>query len=415
MRIVIASQTYYPGNNGQAVFTIRLAEGLARRGHDVLAVVPSRTNRTYRQLLNGVQVEQLASLPLPFLHPEASLTLPAPASLRSFRPDVVHIQDHYPVSRSVLRMARELGWPTLGTNHFLPENMLYYFTRHPAWQAALSHVLWQGMLTVYNQLTAVTTPTETAAEILRAQAIQVPVYPISCGVDLSRFTPQPQTDRGAVCRKYGLDAKRSRVLYVGRLDVEKRLDLLIEAVYRLRPQPLQIILAGSGAHQEALQQKARQLGLGAQVVFLGYIPTEDLGPLLNSVDAFIMPSPQELQSIATLEAMATGRPILAANARALPELVTTGENGFLFEPNDVDAIVRALTDFMAAHSLWPVMGQASLARAQRHSLENTIAQYADLYHLLACRHLPEVAPQPIIKSKRQILFTVARTLIDRLE
>ena len=101
-----------------------------------------------------------------------------------------------------------------------------------------------------------------------------------------------------------------------------------------------------------------------------------------------MPSPEELQSIATLEAMAVGRPILAANARALPELVADGVNGLLFKPNDAGEAANCMAALLDNPAAWAPMGQASLERAQAHSLANTIRRYSELYQQLAARCKP---------------------------
>jgi glycosyltransferase involved in cell wall biosynthesis len=111
--------------------------------------------------------------------------------------------------------------------------------------------------------------------------------------------------------------------------------------------------------------------------------------LLNSVDIFAMPSEAELQSIATLEAMACGRPVLAANARALPELVEHGVNGFLFRAGDVEDAAQWMARLADQRERWAVMGAASLAKVRPHSLSNTFRRYRELYRSL----LPGYAAQ----------------------
>jgi glycosyltransferase involved in cell wall biosynthesis len=137
-------------------------------------------------------------------------------------------------------------------------------------------------------------------------------------------------------------------------------------------------------HRDSLIEMVFDLGLGDRVAFPGYIPSDDLPVLLNSVDAFIMPSAAELQSIATLEAMSCGRPILAANARALPELVEHGVNGYLFSPHNEVNLHDTIRHFLARRSRWPDMGEASLEKAQPHQLQRTIVRYVEWYESV-CR------------------------------
>ena len=386
MRIAIAGQTYHPAANGQAVFTVHLAEGLAQAGHDVVALVPSDQGRAYRRSLNGVTVCSVSSISFGARYPEVYISAFPHAEvsrlLTEFQPDLIHIQDHYPICNVSVRLGRKRHIPLIGTNHFLPENVIHYLPV-PRWSwPYLNRLLWSMMLEVYNRLNMATTPTETAARVLRQQHIRVPVHPVSCGVDLARFHPDAFVHRDEMRRRYGLDPQRTIFLFVGRVDQEKRLDVLLRAMKRLDREDVQLAIAGRGRHFEAFQAQARQLGLADKVIFTGYVPAEDLPALLNSVDIFAMPSEAELQSIATLEAMASSLPILAANARALPELVEDGVNGYLFRAGDSEDAARCMVRLVAEKDRWPAMGQASAGRAGQHGLGATVSRYEELYHVL---------------------------------
>jgi 1,2-diacylglycerol 3-alpha-glucosyltransferase len=389
MRIAIAGHTYHPGNNGQAIFTIHLAEGLARSGHEVHVIVPGGHFRHEEAVINQVRLHLLRSLDASHLHP--GVYIPIGNGRRVWRIlesnefDVVHIQDHYPLCRSVARIAARCNIPVLGTNHFLPENLLPYLSVLPLPRKLKISILWDLMLWTYNHLQVVTTPTETAARILLRRKIRVPVMPVSCGVDTNNFKPHHQLDKPGACAHFGLDASKVIFLYVGRLDSEKRVDLLLRGLAQLRSSGeagIQLAVAGQGAAQAELHSLARALKLGGSIRFLGYVPQADLPLLYQTADIFAMPSPEELQSIATLEAMASGRPVLAASARALPELVTNGLNGKLFEPGSPAAVAEGMAALSTAREAWPRMGWASRSRAQAHSLENTIRRYEEIYRRL---------------------------------
>ena len=400
MRIVIASQTYDPAVNGQGVFTIHLAEGLAQAGHDVMVLTPSERLLPYRTLRRGVRVQAITAIPLGSPKTDLQVT-PLPILqvghlLDEFKPDIVHIQDHYPLCQGVVPAALKRGLPLIGTNHFLPENMIPYvplFSRSRPLRGFLERRLWKNVLDVFNQLDMVTTPTETAARILRQYGARVRVRAVSCGVDLERFSPDVRVNKAEMRARYGLDPERTVLLYVGRLSREKRIDLLIRAVHQLDRDALQLGIAGQGRRAKALKTLAEQLDLGQRVVFTGYVPAQDLPALLNSIDIFAMPSEAELQSIATLEAMGTGRPVLAADAQALPELVENGVNGYLFKAGDADDAARRIGQLTDEREYWPAMGAASLTLVRPHSLGNTLLRYEDLYRSLGR------AIQPIVLSR----------------
>lgn len=386
MRILFAAQSYRPATNGAAVFAINLAEGLARSGHEVAVLTPSDRGRAYAAWCGGVRVQRLRAIPLAPLYPEIHVTLFAgrqvAALLDAFRPQVVHLHDHYPLSRAALAAARSRRLPLVGTNNFLPENLLPQMPLLAGGGVLAERLLWRLALSVFDRVEVVTAATETAAGIFRRAGLRRPAQAISCGVDLERFRPDPAIDRAATRRRYGLDPQRALFLYLGRLDPDKRIDLLLRALHLLPQQDLQLAVAGRGRALAALQALAGRLALGERVVFAGYVPDEDLPALLNSVDVFVMPSAVELQCLAALEAMGTGRPVLAAEAGALPELVANGVNGYLFRAGDVEDAARRLAQLLAEREAWPAMGAASLARAEPHSIAHTVRRYEELYRAL---------------------------------
>lgn len=383
MRILIAGQTYFPQPNGQAVFTTRLAEGLAQRGHTVWVLTPANAPRREVEGINQVRVVRFPSVPLSPLHRSVRVTLfarrPVRHLIETLRPDVVHIQDHYFISRAAVDVARQHHIPLLGTNHFLPENLMRNMPRPINRGAWLQRILWRTMLDVYNRLDMVTTPTETAATILREQGIRPPVHPVSCGVDLSAFHPVPEINCQDTWAYFGLPNDMVTFLFVGRIDGEKRLDVFLRAMHLVGRSDIRAVIAGKGFYLAELKALARRLGIAHQVYFLGYVPSEDLNRLLNCAHVFVMPSEAELQSIATLEAMATGKPILGANARALPELIHPGENGYLFRPGDPEDMARYMRQLLQEQERWPLMGAVSMRIAQEHSLERTLDRYKALY------------------------------------
>ena len=380
MRILFSGQSYYRKDNGQAVFTIRLAEGLAAAGHAVMALAPSEKGTSERSHMGGVSVQTV-----PALHIGHNLNITAfndsqvDATLAEFRPDIVHIQDHFFLNRTVLRLARRRNIRVVGTNHFLPANWSNNMFIPRSVQGVVHKAMWYNMLEVFNQLDAATTPTETAVAILRKQDIHIPVKAISCGVDQDEFYPRPSIDPAVMRRRFRIATDRTVLLYVGRIDRETGLDDVIDAAQMLSNEPVQFAIAGKGMYRDQLMEAVSSHELNRMVTFPGFVSSEDLPLLLNSVDAFLMPSAQELQSIATLEAMSCAKPVLVANARALPELVDHGVNGYLFKPFNPASIAGTVQLFLSKRSRWQEMGLAGLEKARPHHLVNTIRRYVEWY------------------------------------
>jgi 1,2-diacylglycerol 3-alpha-glucosyltransferase len=385
----MAGQIYSDGN-GQGGFTLRLAENLVKQGHHVRMLMPSDRPKSYSVCINGVQVEKIAAIHMSIIHPAIYLTpWPWPRVRRIFQefaPDIVHIQDHYLLSHSVAQEARRRSTPLIGTNHFLPENLLPFLIRSPRLRNLAGQVLWKIMLSVFNQMDAATTPSHAAADILRKQDIHFPVHVISNGVDTERFAFDPKVDRRSIRCKFGLAMDKTILLYVGRLDGEKRVDILVQAVSELSQTNFQLAIAGDGLQAQALRHQAHHLGVEQRIIFLGYISAADLPALYMSTDIFVMPSSAELQSIATLEALSCGEPVLAANARALPELVEHGVNGYLFESENATDAAHWMNKFLEKPEQWAAMGKAGMTLSQSHSLSNTVQAYEEFYQMVIEGH-----------------------------
>jgi len=330
-----------------------------------------------------VQIVRPPTLRLTHWHPNAAVPLVSWPMVENlfdrFRPQVAHIHDHYPLSWTVAQTARHRSLAVIGTNHFMPENLSPYLPLWQMGQPLYRGVLWRWMLHLYNTFDVVTVQSQSAGAILEEEGLDRPLRLISCGVDLEKFSFNASLDPQTVRRRFGLHPTAAILLYVGRVDHEKRLDVLIRALAQARCADCRLAIAGRGAALLSLQALVGELGLEARVHFLGYVSEGDKRDLLNSADIFAMPSDAELLSIATLEAMACGRPVLAARAQALPELVADGENGRLFQPNDVGDAAAVLTELVNRPQVWPAMGAASRQRAEAHGWPEVLAGYTHLY------------------------------------
>jgi len=361
LRILIGADTFAPEINGSATFAASLAGGLVRRGHDVHIVAPAGTYRGHGTFIEEhggekVTVHRLFSARW-YPHPWLRFAIPwrieqnSARILDEVKPDVVHFQSHIVTGRGLSHQAQKRGIRIIGTNHLMPENLLDHTAIIPkplvGW--ALRRY-WAAVMRTYGRAEAVTTPTRRAADYLEANTTLRGVIAVSCGIDAHNYTPnfEPRTE--------------NLIVFVGRVTGEKQIDKLIEAFAKLAPElNAKLEIVGGGEIERELKALAHSLGLGDRIRFRGYVSNEELRDALTRATVFAMPSIAELQSIATMEAMASGLPIVASNAMALPHLVHDGENGYLVEPGDVDEFAARLTDVLT-------MPPADLERMKRESL-----------------------------------------------
>jgi 1,2-diacylglycerol 3-alpha-glucosyltransferase len=376
MRILIGSDTYYPQIDGTSYFTQRLAAGLAGHGHDVHVLCPADPALSGPQ---AVPVHTVPSFMTPF-HPTQRVCLTAAIrgqagqAVRTIRPDVIHVQGHFPICRTLMVIAREQSIPLVATNHFMPENLVpYYF--FPRWaRGPVRSWAWRDVARWFAYPQIITTPTDIAADVLRTHGVDRPVTVISGGVDTQRFRPDPG-DRAAARRKLGLPDKPT-ILYVGRLSADKAVTDLIEALPHV---DAHLVIAGRGVKMAALKGRCQELKVTDRTHFLGFIPNEDIVTVYRAADVFCMPGRAELQSLATLEALSCGLPAVAARATALPHLVTDDVNGYLYPPGDIGQLASSLRRVLLHPSVSAKMGQASRDIALAHDADLTITRYEQTY------------------------------------
>ena len=166
----------------------------------------------------------------------------------------------------------------------------------------------------------------------------------------------------------------------GRLEEQKGQDVLLEALAEVRRRGLEFVavLAGEGSRRGALEQRARALGLEANVRFAGQV--EDLGPLLAAADAVVLPSRWEGMPLVLLEALARGRPVAASAVGGVPEVATDGEHARLVAPGDPAALATALEEFHRHPDAALRMGWRGAARVREdYSWSRVVETFEAVY------------------------------------
>jgi glycosyltransferase involved in cell wall biosynthesis len=376
----MVSDQYAPMVGGVPSVVRSLATSLARRGHTVWVLAPSahaRDERTRdeRTREEGVRVRRVASCAWPFYAGQRVALPPLAAALRfcaEAQPDVLHVHSPLGLGLVARRAGRCLGLPVIATHHYLPTNINWSLgARTTVAERVYAYLVW-----FYNGCTLVSAPTRTALHPLRTRGLLVPARAVSNGVDLHAHFPGPPDP--TVRRQLGLSADRPLVLHVNRLSPEKRIDVLLEAAARMQSDA-QIALVGAGPAEADLRAQAERLLLSERVRFLGYVGEGDLLHLRRAAQVCVVPSEAELQSLSTMEAMACGLPVVAADAWALPELVAHGSNGFLFEPGDSVALATCLDHLLSDASLRARMGARSLSVIAAHNRDRVLDQWELLY------------------------------------
>lgn len=389
MRILIGCDMYYPQASGAAYYSYRLSVELAKAGDTVVVIAPSLEFKDSGEDIEGVHVYRLKSLPI--LVNKAARMSPAPIMrskihkiIEDFQPDVVHVQSHFLIGKTSAEEARSLGIAVVGTNHFMPENLVHYLHLPEFAERQIIKLGWRMFKDVYNHVDIVTTPTETAAKLLKKVGFTKKVLAISCGIDTKKYNPKNNGEY--LKKKYKIPSGVPIVLYIGRLDKEKNVDTIIRAVtILLKKQKVHLVLGGKGTLSGSLKELAEELGVSKHVTFTGYVPDRDIPNLYAIGDVFVAAGSAELQCLSALEALATGIPLVVADAVALPELVPGNKNGYKFALRNYHDLADKIEKIISDKKLAAQMKKEGLKLAKKHEIKETIKETKRVYTDLLSR------------------------------
>ncbi len=184
-----------------------------------------------------------------------------------------------------------------------------------------------------------------------------PVRVVPNGADTRVFFPR---DRTEMRRRLGLPQGERIISFVGKLEARKGVDHLIEAMGLLAQRPARtplLVMAGIGPMQAGLEERARALGIGDRVRFVGKVPHDDVALWMAAGDVFVLPSLSEGLPTVVCEAMNVGLPVVATAVDGTPEIVRDGDTGLLVAPRDpvdlANAVARVIEnpEFAAAMSV----------------------------------------------------------------
>lgn len=380
MKILIASDLHWPTINGVATFSRTLARGLADRGHEVVVIAPSQIGRKYKEIDGNHTVYRTRSVPFPF-YQNFRISISPQREVKKiideFEPDVIHIQMLMWIGQAAMKYGNRIGVPIVSTNHAMPENLMDNLRLLAPVAKPINYMLKEYGRRFHSKSDCVTMPTQSAIDMFD---VEMPnqMLAISNGIDLSRFKAGrvPKT----LYKKFRIPEKRKIITYVGRLDAEKHLQVLVKAFAKVKKNhDAHLVIVGDGTDRDNLVELVRELKLVQRTTFTGRVSDEDLLLLHRIGNVFAMPSPAELQSIATLEAMASGKPVVAVDAGALRELCQDGVNGVLCEQDNVVQMADGLAKILEDDALAKSYGAKSLEIAQTHDLEYTLDRFEEVY------------------------------------
>lgn len=326
MRIALFTETFLPKVDGIVTRLSHSVDHLQRMGDQVLVFSPDGGLTEYK----GAKIHGVPGFPLP-LYPELKLALPRPSmrqALEKFQPELIHLVNPAVLGLGGLYYAKSLNVPLVASYHtHLPKYLEHYGL------GMLEGVMWELLKAVHNQAQVNLCTSTAMQEALTSHGIErVKVW--QKGVDTELFRPELVSAEMRSRLTQG-HPDSPLLLYVGRLSAEKEIER-IKSVLAAIPNA-RLALVGDGPYRQELEKHFA----GTPTYFVGYLTGIDLASAFASADAFVFPSRTETLGLVLLEAMAAGCPVIAANAGGIPDIVTDGVNGYLFDPGDDQGAIAA--------------------------------------------------------------------------
>jgi glycosyltransferase involved in cell wall biosynthesis len=337
LRIAVVTETWPPEVNGVAMTLAKLVQGLSHRNHDVQLIRPRQTKTDSPMSDASLEEVLMRGMPIP-RYPELKLGLPSKKTLVKTwtlrRPDVVHIATEGPLGWSALQAAKVLKLPV--TSDFRTNFQSYSKHYGVGW---LRKPIVAYLRKFHNATACTMVPTRELMRTLSQNGF-ANLKVVSRGVDTKLFNIAKRDT--SLRSSWGATDDTKVLISVGRMAPEKNLDQVLKTYDALKSagQAFKLVMVGDGPLKEQFQKRY------PEIIFPGMLSQTNLAAYYASSDLFIFPSQTETFGNVTLEALASGIPVLAFDCAAARDWVQTGVNGWLIAENNPEGFAaQAVTVF----------------------------------------------------------------------
>jgi glycosyltransferase involved in cell wall biosynthesis len=347
LKIGIFSESYEPVTNGVSVSVTTLVDALRRLDHEVFVFAPEYHG--YHDRESGVTRFPSVQTGIARDYPLAIPFLPNLAQhVKDLNLDVIHTQTPFMLGWLGQKLGERLNIPVISTNHTQYAEYVHYFPFAP--RATTRSFVIGMMKRYYNQCDGVVVPTRATEEILREYGVETRIFIIPSGVSID--TSRDEKAREAVRSEFGIPSDARVLLYVGRLAMEKNLDLVFQAFDKLSGvyDDIRLMVVGGGPYEAECRKMASESRTADRITITGFKARESLREYYSAGDLFLFPSTTDTQGIALCEALQAGLPCIAVRAGGSPEVITEGEDGLLTQ-DDADDFTSRIDSLLGNHEM----------------------------------------------------------------
>lgn len=367
MRIAVFTDTFTPQINGVTNTLNKLIQFYRDNHIDYKIFAPK-----YEDEKREKQIERFYSLKF-FLYPDCRVTLPnlprISAAISEFRPDLIHIMTEFSMGLAGLRYGKRHNIPIIS-------NYSTNFSQYTSYYKVdfLEQGIWDYMKWFHTQNRITLCPSFEAKKLLHHHGIHNTEI-FSRGIDSENFHPRHRNQE--LRQSLGIEDKLA-FLYVGRVSIEKDLDLLelsYRSIHEQYGDRAALLITGDGPYMEKFKEN-----LPGDVLFTGFKRGHELTEIYASCDAFVCPSSTETFGNVMLEAMASGLPVIGADAGGIGELIQHGQNGLKFKRRDSEELTVCMKEMIENLELRKKLQAEGRDFAVNRSWKAVFDELLKLYH-----------------------------------
>lgn len=377
LRIGLFTDTYAPQVNGVSISLQLISEGLRKRGHQVTIFAPRFPGYKDENETNVMRLPSLKYLNNPPIYVAVLGTPRSTWSLTRKHFDVLHA--HSPLSVGLLAYltASTKRLPLIYTYHTSITDYTHYI-KFIGGTGVIKHAASWFSSASTNLGDQIVVPSPKFQRLLLAQKVKRPINVIPNGIDLSSF--KTAKDPGSLRKKLGIGPNAPILLTVGRMDPEKRLDFIVDAFAQLsdRVPDAHLVFAGDGSARKHVEERASGTKVKNRIHFLGMVNRAELPNVLHDATVFLSASTTEVHPISIIEAIASGKPLVAVEDEAFEGMIENDQNGYMV-PLDLNIYADTVAGLLKDREKVERFGKHSLALSEKYSIEGQVRALEKLY------------------------------------
>ena len=370
MKIAIFTDTFLPQINGVTNTLNHLLSYLEKSDIEYIVFAPEDDSKE-REVYN---IERFFSIKF-FLYPECRIAFPnsfrVNSILQDFNPDAIQLMSEFNVGLAGLKYGKKYNIPTISNYTTNFSQYLNYYKLD-----MLNDPVWNYMRWFHNQNDLTLCPSEEIKTLLKNNGI-INTSIFSRGIDLSKFNPNHKNYKFR--EEFNLNNKLV-FLYVGRVAPEKDLDTLINSYNKIHnkyKEKIALIITGDGPYLDKCKNE-----LPKDTIFIGFKKGDALSEIYASSDIFVFPSSTETFGNVVLEAMASGIPVIGADAGGVKNIITHRETGLKFKPKNSQELTLMMEELIEKRELREKLKAEALNMVSHKSwnkiFDNLLGNYEDI-------------------------------------